>query len=52
MGLGRMSDKHYTEGAYASLHEDWHVGDSEGKARLVEAILAKNALEPKSICDL
>jgi SAM-dependent methyltransferase len=42
----------YTEGSYLDSNPSWHVEHSAWKARQVAAMLARNRLQPRSVCDV
>jgi SAM-dependent methyltransferase len=46
-----VSDR-YTDGGYFAKQPDWHVGDSPWKASHVLAMLARNNLTPKTVCEV
>lgn len=42
----------YKDGTYLRNNDSWHVEDSPWKANHIAAILARNAVNPKSICEV
>ena len=42
----------YKDGAYLQKNQSWHVEDSAWKAQQVAAILDKNSLHPKTVCEV
>lgn len=42
----------YQDGTYLRNNDSWHVEDSPWKASHIAAILARNAVHPKSICEV
>lgn len=42
----------YSDGRYLEQNRTWHIEDSPWKARQVRSILAKNDLNPSSICEV
>lgn len=42
----------YSDGTYLSLHPTWHVEESPWKAKQIQAMLSKNSIAPKTICEV
>lgn len=42
----------YTDGTYLRNNPGWHTGDSPWKARHVSAILERNGLMPRTVCEV
>jgi cyclopropane fatty-acyl-phospholipid synthase-like methyltransferase len=47
-----MASDRYTSGEYAALNEEYHVPDSPWKAAAIHAILQKNKITPRSVCEI
>ena len=47
-----MATSLYIDGRYESLHPTWHAEDSEWKGRQVIAMLRRNHLEPRTVCEV
>jgi len=47
-----MSEDLYTSGEYLKRNPLWHVDESPWKAKYILQIIAKNRIEPKTICDV
>ena len=47
-----MAQELYTQGKYAARHPSWHAEDAQWKAQKILAILQRNRLAPKSICEI
>ena len=42
----------YQDGTYLANNSDWHVADSPWKAEQICAILDRNRLAPKTVCEV
>lgn len=42
----------YSDGTYLTNNPDWHADDSAWKARHVAGILERNAVQPRSVCEI
>jgi SAM-dependent methyltransferase len=42
----------YIDGRYEALHPTWHSEDSEWKAHQVIAMLRRNRIEPRTVCEI
>src|SRR6266700_2714065 len=40
------------KGRYRQLHPNWHVEDSDWKARQVLSLLRRNGIVPRSVCEI
>lgn len=47
-----MTETLYIDGDYLKNHPSWHTEDSAWKADKIKKILAKNKINPKSICEI
>ena len=47
-----MSDNIYNNGSYVADNPTWHEEDSDWKSEIVHAMLKKNNLNPRSICEV
>jgi SAM-dependent methyltransferase len=47
-----MATALYTDGRYEVLHPTWHSEDSEWKGQQVVAMLLRNQIEPKTVCEI
>src|ERR1700761_2523444 len=47
-----MATSLYIDGRYEALHPTWHAEDSEWKGRQVLAMLRRNRIEPRSVCEV
>lgn len=47
-----MRNNIYTSGEYLSKHPNWHVEDSPWKASQILKMIARNKLQPHSICEV
>jgi SAM-dependent methyltransferase len=47
-----MMEQLYTTGEYLKKNPTWHVGESPWKAEQITRILARNSIEPKTICEI
>lgn len=47
-----MTETRYTDGRYLEANPGWHQDDSPIKARWIDGLLRRNALEPKTIAEI
>ncbi|HVB74944.1 MAG TPA: methyltransferase domain-containing protein [Ktedonobacteraceae bacterium] len=47
-----MLEELYTSGNYLKKNPTWHVGESPWKAREIMRMIARNKLEPETICEV
>jgi SAM-dependent methyltransferase len=47
-----MATSLYIDGNYEALHPTWHAEDSEWKGRQVIAMLRRNRIEPRTVCEI
>lgn len=47
-----MAEKLYTSGSYLEKNPGWHVEESPWKARQVMKMLARNSLDPHTLCEI
>lgn len=49
---GNFVDERYTGGDYLAENPTWHEEDAPWKAKHIDAILKRNGLKPKSLCEV
>ena len=52
LGSKRDATEIYSDGTYLTRHPTWHVEDSPWKAKQIQAMLSKNRIAPRTICEV